>query len=135
MTSNRRRIAVYLTLFGLACAMVGGLVGRRIALVELESRNNPQTWNEHVSHEFERLVHPTEAQRPRVQAHLDHAVRELREIRRDTLLRSTNVIWQLVQRVEAELSPEQRKAFEAMKPAPGDLDLDLLNTSPGSEKP
>lgn len=135
MTSNRRRIAVYLALFGLACTLVGVLVGRRIALVELESRNNPQTWNEHVSHEFERLVHPTEAQRPRVQAHLDHAVKELREIRRDTLLRSTNVIWQLVQRVEAELSPEQRKAFEAMKPAPGDLDLDLLNTSPGSKKP
>lgn len=135
MTSNPRRIAVYLALFGLACGLVGGLVGRRIALLELESRNNPQTWNEHVSHEFQRLVHPTEAQRPRVQAHLDHAVKELREIRRDTLLRSTNVIWQLVQRVEAELSPEQRKAFEAMKPAPGDLDLDLLNTSPDSEKP
>ena len=135
MTSNPRRIAVYLALFGLACGLVGGLVGRRIALLELESRNNPHTWNEHVSHEFQRLVHPTEAQRPRVQAHLDHAVKELREIRRDTLLRSTNVIWQLVQRVEAELSPEQRKAFEAMKPAPGDLDLDLLNTSPDSEKP
>lgn len=135
MTSNPRRIAVYLALFGLACSLVGGLVGRRIALLELESRNNPHTWNEHVSHEFQRLVHPTEAQRPRVQAHLDHAVKELREIRRDTLLRSTNVIWQLVQRVEAELSPEQRKAFEAMKPAPGDLDLDLLNTSPDSEKP
>lgn len=135
MTSNPRRIAVYLTLFGLACALVGGLVGRRIALVEMESRNNPQTWNEHVAHEFDRLVHPTELQRPRVQAHLDHAVRELREIRRETLLRSTNVIWQLVQRVEAELSPEQRKAFEAMKPAPGDLDLDLLNTSPDPKKP
>jgi hypothetical protein len=134
MTSNPKRIVLHLTLFGVVCALVGGLIGRRFAFNELESRNNPQTWNEHVTHEFERIVHPTPEQGPRVQAHLDRAVRELRDIRRETLVRSTNVIGQLVRDVEAELTPEQRKAFETMKPRPGELNLDILNTTPESKQ-
>lgn len=129
MTAQPARLLLYLILFGLASAVVGGLVGRQFATRELESRNNPQTWNDHVAREFERIVHPTPEQRPRVQAHLDRAVQELQEIRRDTLHRSTNVIGRLVRDVEGELTPEQRKAFEVMKPKPGELDLDILNTS------
>lgn len=114
----------------LISAVVGGLLGRRLARREIEARNNPMNWNEHVSREFNDLVHPTPEQEPRVQAHLDRAVRELQSIRRETLARSTNVIGRLIQDVEAELTTEQRRAFQAMKPKPEELDLDLLNTTP-----
>lgn len=135
MTTNRWRIVADLSALALISALVGGLVGRRMARTELEARNNPMNWNEHVSHEFDELVHPSPEQRPRVQAHLERAVRELQEIRRDTVARSTNVIGRLVAAVEAELTPEQRVRFEKMKPRAGEVDLDVLNTSPDGPHP
>lgn len=127
---RQSRIVVDLIALALVSALVGGLIGRRWARTELDSRNNPANWNEHVSREFERIVKPTAEQGPKVQAHLDRAVRELQAIRRETLAKTTNVIGRLITEVEAELTPEQRRAFEAMKPAAGELDLEVLNTSP-----
>lgn len=124
-----RLVAVLLAL-GLLSGVAGLLVGLRLARQQIDARNDPDTWNVHVAAEFDRLVHPTPEQRPRVAAHLEAAVRDLRELRRDTITRSTNIIWRLVREVEAELTPEQRRAFEAMKPGPSDLTLDLLNVSP-----
>lgn len=135
MTTKRWRIVADLSALALISALVGGLVGRRMARTELEARNNPMNWNEHVSHEFDELVHPSPEQRPRVQAHLERAVRELQEIRRDTVARSTNVIGRLVAAVEGELTPEQRVRFEKMKPRAGEVDLDVLNTSPDGPHP
>lgn len=129
MTTSRGKIVVVLALLVLASGVAGVLAGRRWARAEIAAQNNPQKWNEHVIHEFEALVRPTPEQAGKVRLHLDRAVRELQEIRRDTIARSTNVIGRLVGAVEAELTPDQRKAFERMKPGPGDLDLELLNTS------
>lgn len=124
------RIVRDLVALALVSALVGGLVGRRWARTELDARNNPQTWNEHVLREFDRVVKPTPEQQPRLRAHLDLAVRELQAIRSETVAQSTNVIGRLVNAVEDELTPEQRQAFQVMKPKPGELDLDVLNTSP-----
>jgi hypothetical protein len=121
-----------LCLLGIVVATLlsGVLVGHRIARLQLEARNNPETWNEHVAREFDRIVKPTPEQGARIQAHLDSAVRELQIIRLDTIARSTNVIWRLVAEVERELTPAQRAAFERMKPKPADLSLDVLNLPP-----
>jgi len=89
-------------------------------------------WNEHVTREFDRVVRPTPDQGARIQQHLDKAVRELQAIRLETIGRSTNVIWRLVAEVEQELTPEQRKAFDTMKPKPADLTLDVLKVKPPS---
>lgn len=113
-----------------ATALSGGLIGHRIACRQLHARNNPQNWNEHFSREFDRLVQPTSAQDARIQSHLARAVRELQAIRMETIARSTNVIARLIAEVDQELPPEQRPAFEAMKPKPADLTLDLLNVEP-----
>ncbi len=114
----------------------GWLIGHRSARQQLERRYDPENWNEHVAQVFEHTVKPSPEQGPRIQAHLDRAVRELQAIRSDTVARSTNVIWRLVAEVEAELTPEQRQAFETMKPKPGDLTLDVLKVKPPKdEKP
>lgn len=114
----------------LVSGLTGGLIGRRTARQQLDARNNPATWNEHVTREFDRLVKPTPEQEPRLQAHLDQAVRELQAIRLETIARSTNVIGRLVAEIEQELTTEQRRAFQAMKPAPADVTLDVLNVKP-----
>jgi hypothetical protein len=123
------------TVFSLAglmavCALAGFLVGHRVARRQIEVRNDPGTWNEHVAREFDRIVQPTHEQGGRIQDYLDQAVKELQQIRLDTIARSTNVIWRLIGRVEKELTPEQLKAFEVMKPRPADLNLDLLRVAP-----
>ena len=124
------KIALCLLAIILASGLAGALMGHRIARRQLEARNDPANWNEHVGREFDRVVKPNPEQGVRIQAHLDRAVRELQAIRRDTVARSTNVIWRLVAEVEQELTPEQRQAFEAMKPKPSDLTLDVLKVKP-----
>ena len=114
----------------LVCGLVGFLIGHRVVRRQVEVRNNPGAWNEHVAREFERIVQPTPEQGGRIQARLDHAVKELQDILLDTIARSTNVIWRLIADVEKELTPEQLKAFEQMKPRPADLTLDLLRVEP-----
>jgi hypothetical protein len=124
------RTGLFLLGLIVATALSGGLLGHRIARRQLDARNNPENWNEHVAREFDRLVKPTPEQDSRIQAHLDRAVRELKVIRMETIARSTNVIARLIAEVDKELTPEQRQAFEAMKPQPADLTLDLLNVEP-----
>ena len=92
-----------------------------------------RAWNEHVAREFDRIVQPTPEQGSRIQARLDSAVKELQDIRLDTIARSTNVIWRLIADVGKKLTPEQLKAFEQMKPRPADLTLDLLQVRPQKE--
>ncbi len=123
---------VLFCIFGIlaATALSGGLIGHRLARRDLEARNNPETWNEHVTREFDRIVRPTPAQGAKLQGYFDAAVRELQAIRLDTIARSTNVIWRLIADVERELTPEQRQAFEAMKPKPSEVTLDVLHLSP-----
>ncbi len=120
------KIILYLLGIIVASGLAGGLIGHRVARRQLDSRNDPANWNEHVAREFDRIVKPTPEQDTRLQAHLDKAVRELQAIRADTISRSTNVIWRLVADVDQELTPEQRRAFSALKPKASDLTLDVL---------
>lgn len=113
-----------------ASGLTGSLLGHGLARRQFNTRNDPARWNEHVSREFDRVVKPTPEQDVRIQAHLEKAVRELQAIRLETIGRSTNVIWQLVADVERELTPEQRTAFEVMKPKASDMTIDLLNVKP-----
>ncbi len=110
--------------------LTGILLGHGLARRHFNARNDPANWNEHVSAEFDRVVKPTPEQSARIQAHLDKAVRELQGIRLETIAHSTNVIWRLVADVERELTPDQLKAFEVMKPKPSDLTIDVLNVQP-----
>jgi hypothetical protein len=110
--------------------LAGFLLGHRLARKQIETRNDPSNWNEHVAQEFDRIVKPSPEQGAKIQASLDSAVRELQQIRLETITRSTNVIWCLIADVEKELTPEQLQAFEQMKPRPADLTLDLLQVKP-----
>jgi hypothetical protein len=118
----------------LVTGLAGALIGHGIARRAMDERNNPENWNEHVVREFDRIVKPTPEQGERIQAHLDRAVRELQQIRQETIAHSTNVIGRLIVEVEKELTPEQRQAFERMKPQPADLTLDLLRVKAPQEK-
>lgn len=126
------RILSYLLALAAISFLAGLLLGHRIARRQLDARRDLESWNVHVASEFQSVVRPDPEQGARIQAHLDRAVQELQAIRLQTITRSTNVIWRLVAEVDQELTPEQRRAFEAMKPKPADLTLDVLKVK-GSE--
>ena len=125
------KIIVCLLALIVVSGAAGTILGRRWARAEMARRDNPETWNEAALRTFERTVKPTPEQRPKIEATLAAAIEELKAIRADTIVRSSNVIWRLVADVERELTPEQRAAFEAMKPRQQDLStLDVLQVEP-----
>lgn len=131
--SRHWKIAFCLLALAIASGLAGGLIGHRLARRHLEIRNNPENWNEHVAREFDRIVKPTPEQGAKIQARLDQAVRELQTVRLDTIARSTNIIWRLVADVERELTPQQRQAFEVMKPRQAELTLEVLKVKPPAD--
>ena len=125
------KIVLCLLALILVSGAAGTILGRRWARAEMARRDNPETWNEAALRTFERTVKPTPEQRPKIEATLAAAIEELKAIRADTIVRSSNVIWRLVADVERELTPEQRAAFEAMKPRQQDLStLEVLQVEP-----
>jgi hypothetical protein len=125
------KIAACLLVLILASGFAGGLIGRRLTKIDLERRSDPKKWNEAAMRTFDRTVRPTDAQRVKLQAVLDAAVEELKAVRADTIGRSKKIILRLVDEIERELTPEQKAAFEAMKPKPGELDsLEVLDVDP-----
>ena len=127
-----RNWQIILSLLGIAAVsgLVGGLVGHRIARRHYETRNDPSQWNVTVAHRFDALVHPTPDQSAKIQVHLDTAVQQLQTVRLETIAKSSNIIFALVAQVEQELTAEQKKAFEPLRPKPSDLNLNLLNVKP-----
>ena len=126
----RQHGPIVLALAGIAlvCGMAGGAVGYRLGRDAARARANPETWHERASRRFEEVVRPTPEQGRRLDALLTGALDELRGIRSNTLAQSTATLDRLVAGVEAELTPEQRAAFEKIKPRRGDLGLEVLKT-------
>ena len=128
--NRRRSAAIIAALAGMAlvCGLAGGAIGYRLGRDGARDRADPETWHERASRRFEEVVRTTAEQAPRLDAHLETALAELREIRRDTIARSAAAIDRLVARVESELTPEQKKAFEKLKPRREDVGLEFLKT-------
>jgi hypothetical protein len=115
----------------LVSGLAGALIGVRMTRQKITQQNNPETWNEAAMRTFSRTVQPTPEQSGKIQVYLNGAIQDLIAIRADTIDRSSNIVWRLVGQVEKELTPEQRIAFDKMKPSQHDLSsLDVLHVEP-----
>ena len=115
----------------LVCGLAGMLIGMRMTRHKITKQNDPETWNETAMRTFARTVQPTPEQSEKIQTYLNAAIRDLIAIRADTIDRSSNTVWRLIGEVEKELTPEQRTAFDKMKPSQSDLSsLDVLHVDP-----
>lgn len=130
--NTRRKVLIVLVLLGIAAAsgVAGGMVGHRLGRQAMRAQADPEAWHERAIRRFDEVVDPTPEQGARVSAHLDAALTELRQVRAEAIQRTTAVIQRLVAQVEAELTPDQRRAFEALKPQREDLTLDVLEVEP-----
>ena len=125
-------ILISLAGIGLLCGLAGGSVGFRLGRQAMQERANPEAWHQRASRRFEETVKPSPEQAARLDGHLQAALEELKGIRGDALTRSAAVIDRLVARVEAELTPEQKAAFERIKPRRDELMHDVMK---GEEHP
>lgn len=116
------------SLLGIAVVggLAGGAVGYRLGRQSMRQESDPETWHERAARRFEEVVRPTAEQAPKLDAHLQKALAELKALRLETIERSAATIDRLVSAVEAELTPEQKGAFEQMKPRRGEMNLELL---------
>lgn len=123
------------SLLGIAVvsALAGGAVGHRLGRQAMSARSDPETWHERATRRFEQVVKPTPDQSRRLEVHLEAALTELRQVRREAIERSRAVIDRLVVAVEGELTPAQRKDFEAMKPRRGEMELEVLDLERSTE--
>jgi uncharacterized membrane-anchored protein YhcB (DUF1043 family) len=111
---------------GLLCGLAGGSVGYRLGRQAMQERADPEAWHERASRRFEEVVRPTPEQSARLETHLHAALEDLKRIRSDALNRSAEVIDRLVERVEAELTPAQKEAFDRIKPRRDELMEDVM---------
>lgn len=111
---------------GALCGVGGAMVGHRIGRQEMRDRSSPEAWHERASRRFDEVVRPSPDQSQRLEGHLNEALGELKAIRADALARSTAVIDRLVERVEAELTPDQKQAFERIRPRREELMQDVM---------
>jgi hypothetical protein len=124
-------IAASLAALMLVSGFAGLLIGTRMTREKITRQNNPETWNETAMRTFARTVRPTSEQSDKIQVYLNTAIQDLIAIRASTIDRSSNVVWRLIGEVEKELTPEQRIAFDKMKPTQNDLSsLDVLQVDP-----
>ncbi len=128
----RRDWLVVLSLVGIALAfgLAGGVLGYRAGRQEMRNRADPEAWHARALRRFDEVVNPSPEQSRKVSAHLDLALEDLRRIRQEAVQRTTVVIDRLVTRVESELTPEQRAAFQQLKPGREDVTLEVLDVPP-----
>lgn len=125
------KVAAALVALIVVSGLVGAFLGIRVARIRQGQVSNPAHWNESVMKTLDHKLKPTPDQRRKFQAAIDAAVDELKSIRGETVQRSAKVINRLVAQVEAELTPDQKTAFESMKPKEQELNsLDVLKVEP-----
>jgi len=122
------KTAACLVALALVSGLVGALLGRRWARTEFDRRSDPSHWNERAMHDLEQTVKLTPQQRQTIQRQLAAAVEELKGVRKDTLSRSTAIVMRLLDEVDQDLTPEQRPAFQRIRPKPERFsNLNVLN--------
>jgi hypothetical protein len=126
------KMVICLAALVLVSGLTGALVGRRYTQKEFQGRSDPSRWNETAMRDLEHAIKPTLEQRQKIQGYLDSAVDELKEVRADTIRRSTAIVMRLVDQVDKVLTPEQRVGFEQLKKSrENDLaDLEVLKVEP-----
>lgn len=103
-----------LVFFSLAAGFMLGFIASKNLQ---KKKEDPAFWKQAAMKHLEKLK-PDEAQRKKFEAHADKAVKELSDLR----IQAIGHVWEIVERVSndisADLTPEQKEAFEKIRPRP-----------------
>ena len=115
MLSRRAKITSMLLLLVLVSIGVGFFFGAIVSKEVTRRKNDPVFWRKKALRQMEKLE-PTPEQRQKFEERTDAAVKELVEIRAETVARAHEVVARAVTDIEKELTPEQIEVFQRFKP-------------------
>lgn len=115
--SPRMRAGCLLSLLVMVSVAVGFFIGIVLATTINKKKEQPAFWKKAAMKQIEKL-HPTDEQRKKFESRTDGAVQELSALQKEGITRIWDVIDRAVTDIDKELTPEQRKVFEKIKPKP-----------------
>ena len=132
---SRFKAVLLLGLLFFAGVVFGFFVGAILANKVAKNKETPEFWRKAARQQFAKL-HLSSEQKKKVDARTEAALQELNDLRVQSVQKVWDVIERAVEDIEKELTPEQRAAFEKVKPKkPAELKNVLPPESPRVSAP
>jgi hypothetical protein len=128
--SLHAKIAGILAAIVLVSGFIGGLIGQRLTRQEMRQRFNPERWNDYAMRTLQRRLSLTEPQQAKIQIAIDQAVKEMKAVHQDTVRRTREIVYRMLDGIDSELTPEQKRLAEKLVPTEQELTIDLLKVKP-----
>jgi len=124
------KIALTLMALVLVSGLAGVFLGMRFTRQDMQRRFNPETWNEYALHILEQKLSLSPSQKEKIQIVIDKAVVEMKQVHLQTKQQTIQIVHQMMNSIEQELNPEQRKIAESLVPKENEMTIDLLKVQP-----
>ena len=111
----RLKVVLLLSLLVLVSAGMGFFAGIVLTTAINKKKEKPEFWQEAAMKQLEKL-HPDAAQKQKFEARTRTTVKELNDIRQQSIKDVWEVVKRAVGDIDKELTPEQRKTFDKIKP-------------------
>lgn len=112
---SRTSAIVLISLLVVVSVGVGFFLGVIVHSAVVKKKEDPKFWREAALKHLSK-IHPTEAQQKVLERHVDVAVKDLTELRKEAIKDIWQIVDTAVAAIDKELTPEQRIAFEKIKP-------------------
>ena len=115
--SIRSKAGCLISVLVLLSTGVGFTLGILVAKGVQKKKEDPAFWKQAAMKKLDEL-NPDEAQRKRFETHTEQAVADLTSLRQEGIRRVWEVVARTTGHIEEELKPEQKEAFEKIRPKP-----------------
>lgn len=123
MFRSRTSAIVLISLLVVVSVGVGFFLGVIVHSAVVKKKEDPKFWREAALKHLAK-IHPTEAQQTVLEQHVDVAVKELTELRKEAIKDIWLIVDRAVASIDKELTAEQRIAFDKIKPRDKDRPRD-----------
>jgi hypothetical protein len=104
----------------------GYLAGSGTTRQAIERRFDPEQWNTYAMKVLDQRLHLQDSQRQAIQQAINHAVRDMKAVREETVRETRQIVKNLLDEIGSELTPEQQALAESLAPTEEELTIDLL---------
>ena len=125
-TSPSLKITLLLVAIVVVSFLAGFMAGSKTNQVQMRQRFDPVSWNVYAMKTLESKLDLSEEQKMKIQLIIDQTVEEMKLVRQDTVLKTTDLVDQLLSAIGDELTPEQSKIAESLSPSAEEVTIDLL---------
>ena len=125
-TSPSLKITLLLVAIVVVSFLTGFMAGSRTNQVQVRRRFDPVSWNVYAMKTLDAKLDLSGEQKKKIQLIIDQTVEEMKIVRQDTVLKTTELVNQLLSAIGDELTPEQSKIAESLSPSAEEVTIDLL---------